>query len=91
MREKRDGCWGGGRFKIDFPGVVMAIDEDEGGQEELDDDDDNEAAIDDVGLLISHHMHIATKFGCLLLNHDHKWNYLQAQRGWLLVYFLLSK
>ena len=55
MRENREGCWGGGRFRIDFPGVAMVIAEDEGEQEELDDDD--AAAIDDVGLLISHHMH----------------------------------
>jgi hypothetical protein len=43
MRENRDGCWGGGRFRIDFPGVVMVIADDEGGQEELEDED--EAAI----------------------------------------------
>ena len=44
IRENKDGCWGGGRFRIDFPGVVMVIADDEGEQEELEDDDD-EAAI----------------------------------------------
>ena len=43
IRENKDGCWGGGRFRIDFPGVVMVNADDEGGQEELEDDD--EAAI----------------------------------------------
>lgn len=52
MREKRDGCWGGGRFRIDFPGVVIVIADDEGEQEELEDD---EAAIDDVQVLVMHH------------------------------------
>lgn len=46
IREKRDCCGGGGRFRIDLPGVAMVIADDEGGQEKLDDDD--EAAIDDV-------------------------------------------
>ena len=51
MRENKEGCWGGGRFRIDLPGVVMVIADDEGEQEELEDDD--EAAILTSGATIT--------------------------------------
>jgi hypothetical protein len=77
MRENKDGCWGGGRFRIDFPGAVMVIADDEGGQEELEDDDEADADI----LMMSGAIVTCTtfrvaaaniKFGFLLLNHHHK-------------------
>jgi len=39
MRENKDGCWGGERFRIDLPGTVIVIADDEGEQEEPEDDD----------------------------------------------------
>ena len=51
IRENNDGCWGGGRFRIDLPGVVMVIADDEGEQEELEDEDD--AAILTSGAIIT--------------------------------------
>jgi hypothetical protein len=42
MRESRDGGVGGGRLRIDFPGIWMVTAEDDGEQEEL------ELAMNDV-------------------------------------------
>jgi hypothetical protein len=33
IRENNEGCWGGGFFKIDFPGTGSIIADDEGGPE----------------------------------------------------------
>ena len=39
MREKRD-CWaGGGRFRMDFPGIGIVTADEEGGQDVPDDDE----------------------------------------------------
>lgn len=44
MREKSD-CWvGGGRLRIDFPGIGMVTAEDDGEQDEF---DDEEAMLED--------------------------------------------
>lgn len=42
IRENRVCCWGGGRFKMDFPGTGMVTADDEGGH---DDPEDEDAAI----------------------------------------------
>lgn len=36
IREKRDCCGGGGRLRIDFPGMGMVTAEEDGGQDEMD-------------------------------------------------------
>ena len=45
MREKRDCCGGGGRFRMDFPGTGRVTADEEGGP---DVPNDEEEAIDDV-------------------------------------------
>jgi hypothetical protein len=40
IRENNEGCWGGGFFKIDFPGTEIITADDEGGPEAPREDED---------------------------------------------------
>jgi len=40
IRENNEGCWGGGFFKIDFPGTGIMTADDEGGPEAPTDEED---------------------------------------------------